>query len=84
MLKCFKYQRYANKNDTQIPPQAFQNVQDKNLRQQQMLARIWRKRNTPQLLVGSQTGITTLIINQAVSPSYTALGYIPKKYSTIP
>jgi hypothetical protein len=31
-----------------------------------MLARMWRKRNTPPLLVGFQAGITTLEINLEV------------------
>jgi hypothetical protein len=35
-------------------------------RLQDMLARMWRKRNTPPLLVGLQTGTTTLEINLEV------------------
>jgi hypothetical protein len=31
-----------------------------------MLERMWRKRNTPPLLVGLQTGTTTLEINMEV------------------
>jgi hypothetical protein len=38
----------------------------KKLRCQQMLARMWRKRNTPPLLVGLQAGTTTLEINLEV------------------
>jgi hypothetical protein len=59
-----------------------------------MLARIWRKRNTPPLLVGLQTGTTTLEINLEVPqkivnrstwrPSNTTLGNIPKWCVTIP
>jgi hypothetical protein len=58
-----------------------------------MLIRMWRKRNTPPLLVGLQTGTTTLEINLAIPQiignsstwrfSYTAPGYIPKAWSTI-
>ena len=33
-----------------------------------MLARVWRKRNTPPLLVGLQIGTTTLEISLAVPP----------------
>ena len=50
-----------------------------------MLERMWRKRNTPPLLEGLQTGTTTLEINLEVSqkignrstsrPSYAAPGY---------
>jgi hypothetical protein len=35
----------------------------KNLRRQQMLVRMWRKENTPPLLVGLQAGKTTLEIS---------------------
>jgi hypothetical protein len=53
-----------------------------------MLVRMWRKRNTPSLLVGLQTGTITLAINLVVPqkignnsssrPSYTVPGHIPK------
>jgi hypothetical protein len=33
---------------------------------QQMLVRIWRKRNTPPLLVGLQAGTTALEINLVI------------------
>jgi hypothetical protein len=59
-----------------------------------MLVRMWRKRNTPPLLVGLQTGTTTLEINLVVPqkignrstqiPSYTTLGHIPKRCPTRP
>jgi hypothetical protein len=35
-----------------------------------MLERIWRKRNTPPLLVGLQTGTTTLEINLDVPQKF--------------
>jgi len=54
-----------------------------------MLARMWRKRNTPPLLVGLQTGTTILEISLEVpqeighwitwGPSCTSLGHIPKR-----
>ena len=56
----------ANQKDPEIPPYTNQNSQDQKLRQQQMLARMWRKRNTPPLLVGLPTGTTTLEINLVV------------------
>jgi len=34
--------------------------------EKQMLARMWRKRNTPSLLVGLQTGTTTVEISLEV------------------
>jgi hypothetical protein len=57
-----------------------------------MLERMWRKRNT--LLVGLQTGTTTLEINlevpqkignrSSLRPSYITLGNIPKRCLTVP
>jgi hypothetical protein len=65
-----------------------------NLRWQHMLVRMWRKRNTPPLLLGFQTSTTTLEINlkfpQRIRnkftwrPSYNTLGNIPKRCPTIP
>jgi hypothetical protein len=59
-----------------------------------MLVRMWRKRNTPPLLVGLQADTTTLEFNLVVPqkignrsirrPSYTTIGYIPKRCLTIP
>ena len=59
-----------------------------------MLARMWRKRNTPPLLVGLKAGTTTLEISLVVpqkighsttrGPSYTTPGHIPEGYSTVP
>jgi hypothetical protein len=53
-----------------------------------MLVMIWRKRNTPSLLVGLQAGITALEIRLEIpqrighsitsGPSYTSPGHIPK------
>jgi hypothetical protein len=60
----------------------------KRHRWQKILARMWRKRNTTQLLVGLQVGKITLEINLAVPqkighsvtwrPSYTTPSHIPK------
>jgi hypothetical protein len=55
-----------------------------------MLARMWRKRNIPSLLVGLQAGITTLEISLVVSqkiglsedPAIHLLGIIPEDVPT--
>jgi hypothetical protein len=59
-----------------------------------MLERMWRKRNTPPLLVRLQAGITTLEISLVASlkigdgstqrPNYTTPGPTPKRCHTIP
>jgi hypothetical protein len=59
-----------------------------------MLLRMWRKRNTPPLLVGLRSGTATLEINLEVPqkignrstlrPRYTTLGNIPKRCPTMP
>jgi hypothetical protein len=57
-----------------------------------MLARMWRKRSTPPLLVGLQAGTTTLEISLEVlqkighstTQQYHYWAYIPKRCSTIP
>jgi hypothetical protein len=63
MFKVLSDQRNANQNDPEIPSYTNQNGSDQNLRLQHMLVRMWRKRNTSPLLVGLQTGTTTLEIN---------------------
>jgi hypothetical protein len=59
-----------------------------------MLASLWRKGNTPSLMVGVQTCITTLEINLVVSQktgnsstsklSSTTPGHVPNRLSNIP
>jgi hypothetical protein len=66
IFKILSDQRNANQNDPEIPPYTNKNVYNQNLRCQHMLVRMWRKRNTHPLLVGWQTGITTLEINLEV------------------
>ena len=44
--------RNENQNHIEIPPQANQNGDHQKIRTQQMLERMWRKRNTFTLLVG--------------------------------
>ena len=51
---------------TEILSHTSHNGQEQKLRGQQMLERMWRKRNTPPLLVGLQAGTTTLKISLAV------------------
>jgi hypothetical protein len=58
MLNIVSDQRNANQNNPEILPYTSQNGYDQNF----MLQRMWRKRNTPLLLVGLKTGITTLEI----------------------
>ena len=94
MFKVLSDQRNANQNDSKIPSYTNQNGSDQNLRLQHMLVRMWRKRNTSPLLVGLQTGTTTLEINLEVPqkigtrstwrPSYSTLGNIPKRGPTMP
>jgi hypothetical protein len=66
MFKVLSDQRNANQNDPEIPLYTDQSDKDQNFRQQHMLARVWRKRNTPPLLGGMQTGTNTLEINLEV------------------
>jgi hypothetical protein len=47
MFNILNHQGNANQDNPEIPPHTSQNDQDKKFRYQQMLARMWRKRNTP-------------------------------------
>jgi hypothetical protein len=94
MFEILTYQRNASQNDFDILPYTNQNDQDQKVNDQHMLVRTWSKGNTPPLLVGVQTCITTLEINLVVSQmignsstsrsSYITHGNIPKSCSTIP
>jgi hypothetical protein len=94
MFKVLSDQRNANRNNPEIPPYTNQNGQDQNHSWQHMLERMWRKSNTPPLLVGLQTGTTTLEINLEVPqkignrstwrPSYAILGNVPKSCRIMP
>ena len=64
--KHLNHQGNAHQNNPEILPHTSQNGQDQKLRGQQMLERMWRKRNSPPLLVGLQAGKTTLEINLVV------------------
>ena len=58
-----------------------------------MLGRMWRKRNTPSLLVGLQAGTTPLELSLAVSqntghkstkgPNYTTPGHITRGFPSL-
>ena len=97
LQKCSKslvIMKNANKNDPKILPYTNQNGYDQKLRWQHMLERMWKKRNIPPLLVGLQSGTTTLEINLEVPQKtvnrstwrlhYTTLGHTPKRCHTIP
>ena len=56
MFNILTYQRNANQNDPEILPNTNQNGKDQNPRQQQMLTRMYIKRNIPPLLVEFQVG----------------------------
>jgi hypothetical protein len=60
------HQGNANQNDSEIPPYTNQYDQDQKLKQPYMLLRMWRKRNTPPLLVELQVSTCTLEINLVV------------------
>jgi hypothetical protein len=60
MLTISNHKGNANQNHTKIPPHPCQNSHHQKHHQQQMLARMWGKRNTRTLLVGMQADVTTL------------------------
>ena len=59
MLSITSYQRDANLNHNEIPLHTSQNGHHKQINKQ-VLEMMWRKRNTTILLVGMQTGTTTM------------------------
>ena len=60
MLNITHHQGNTNQNHNEILPHTRQNGKHQQLRQQQMLARMQRKRNPFALLVGMQTAAATL------------------------
>ena len=60
MLNITHHQGNTNQNHKEIPPYTCQNGYHQQLRQQQMLVRMWRKKISFALLVGMQTGAATL------------------------
>jgi hypothetical protein len=80
-------------NNLKIPPHSHKNGWYQKLMWQQVLARMWRKRNTPPLLVGLKAGTTTLEISLLVpqkighkttwGSSNATPGHIPRKFSNI-
>ena len=63
MFNILNHQGNAIQNNHEFQTHNSQNGKVRKLRGQQMLDMMWRKRNTPPLLVGLQTGKTTLKIN---------------------
>ena len=66
MFNILSHQGKSNQKDPEIPPHTNQNCLDQKLRSQQMMDKMWRKQNTPSLLVGLQAGTTTLEISLLV------------------
>jgi hypothetical protein len=93
MLNILNHQGNANQNNPEISPHINQNDWDQKFRWQQMLARMWRKRNPPPLLMGLQAGTTSLGISMAVHQkngysttwrfSNNSPGNIPRRYSKL-
>ena len=94
MVNILSNEGNANQSNPEIPLYTNQNGQNKNLKWQHMLAKMWRKRNTLPLLVRLQTCTTTLEVHLMVSqkirnsfiwrPRNTAPGHVPKRCCTIP
>jgi hypothetical protein len=66
MFNIHSHQGNANQNNPEISSHTSQNGYDQKFRGQQMLVRMWRKKNTPSLLVALQADTTTLEISLAV------------------
>ena len=66
MFNILNHQGNANKNSSEVSPYTGHKVYGKNLRKQQVLERMSRKRNTPHPLVGLQASTTTLEISMVV------------------
>ena len=60
MLSITSYLRDANKNHSEISLHASQNGHPQQIDKQQVMERMWRKRNHTALLVGMQTGTATV------------------------
>ena len=58
MLNITHYQRNANQNHYKVPSHDSQNGCYQKVYKQQMLERVWRKRNPLTLLVGVQSTAT--------------------------
>ena len=52
MLNITNYQRNANQNCNEVSPHAGKNDHHQRIYKQQILERMWRKRNAPTLLAG--------------------------------
>jgi hypothetical protein len=67
MLTTSSHKGNANQNHTKILSQLCWNSHHQKYHQQQVLARLWRKRNPRTLLVGMEAGTTTLEKNLEAS-----------------
>ncbi|MDD0429612.1 hypothetical protein PS008_25035, partial [Shigella sonnei] len=50
----------ANQNHSEVPPYISQNGQHQKVYKQEVLERLWRKRNPSTWLVGLHIGVTTV------------------------
>ena len=60
MLNITNHQRNANQNHNEIPPHTCQNGYYQKDNKIQVLVKIWRKVNTPALLVEIQIGAASM------------------------
>ena len=82
MFKVLSDQGNIKQNAPEIPHYTNQIGYDQNHRWQHMLARMWRRKNTPPLLVRLQTGTTTLEINLEVPQKTGSRSTWRSSYST--
>ena len=90
MFRITGHQGNTNQNHNEIPPHTSENGENEQDRKQQMLERMWRKRNPLALLVGMWTGAATLenyvevpqrVKNRpALRPSNCTGGVLPQSY----
>ena len=93
MLNITHNQGNANQNYKEISPHTCQNYQNQQHKKQWVLLRMWRKRNLLALLVGMQTGASTMensievpqkVKNRTtIQSSNRTIGYIPKNTKTL-
>jgi hypothetical protein len=91
MFNILNHQGNANQNNLEILPVRM--AKKKIFREKQMLVRIWRKWNTPPLLVGLQAPTTNLEISlvgpqkighsTTVRSNNTTPGHIPRRCSNL-
>jgi hypothetical protein len=67
MITTSGHEGNANQNHTKIPPHPCKNSYHQKHHQQQMLARMWGRRNPHTLLVVMQASVTTVENNMEAS-----------------